>query len=50
MILALVGIEFSDRWWDSPNRAFENQTPTNVFLENPERVYSYLISHCDGQW
>ena len=49
MILALVGVDNVDDWWQSKNRAFKNRAPAGVFLEDPEKVYLYLTQHCSGQ-
>lgn len=46
MLAALVGPLLVDNWWQSKNRAFDNQTPAGEWLRNPERVYRYLQSHC----
>jgi hypothetical protein len=44
MILeAVVGINAMDIWWSSPNRAFDMKPPEEMFLEEPKRVYRYLL-------
>lgn len=50
MLLALLGPEFSQRWWHTPNWAFKNMTPEGQWAEDPNRVYNYLLSHVDGSY
>lgn len=33
------------RWWNSPNRAFNNETPFDTYLVSPEKVRDYLLSY-----
>lgn len=50
MLKAMMGDELAARWWDSPNKAFDNQTPHLVYTTDPDKVYDYLIWHafCAG--
>jgi hypothetical protein len=48
IIEALVGEEFSERWWSSPNRAFDNRTPNEQWALAPEVVFDYLTTHAFG--
>lgn len=41
--------EFVERWWASPNLAFEG-TPEETFKVSPQTVYQYLLSKSDGEW
>ncbi len=50
LVIALVGKELSDKWWNSQNKAFELKTPNEKWKENHEVVYGYLMSHADGEW
>lgn len=44
LVLALVGDpELADRWWYSPNRAFDMERPIDVDLKT---VRDYLMHHC----
>jgi hypothetical protein len=39
-----------ERWWQSPNKAFQNRTPDAVYQTGPKgrvEVYSY-VSRCAG--
>jgi hypothetical protein len=48
LAIAMLGKTAADSWWQSQNRAFEDQTPDNYWATSPERVYGYLMSHADG--
>lgn len=48
MILSMVGKDYTNVWWNSPNKAFQEKTPNEVFDTDPERVYDYIIGHIDG--
>lgn len=50
LVIALVGKDLSDNWWNSQNKAFELKTPNEKWKENYETVYSYLMSHAEGEW
>lgn len=44
MLMAMLGSqEMVDRWWKSPNHAFNRLTPLEVDIED---VYSYLLGMC----
>jgi hypothetical protein len=44
MLMSLLGSdELVQRWWTSPNRAFDYQTPKQVFDTNPNRVVQYIL-------
>ena len=42
LVIALVGKEHALGWWNSPNRAFDNQTPLETDIS---RVYEYLLDY-----
>ena len=44
LVIALVGGEFADKWWATPNKAFDMQTPAGVWREDYAKVYNYLMS------
>jgi hypothetical protein len=44
-IASLIGETKVNLWWNSPNKAFEGATPYDKFLQNPDEVYSYLMSY-----
>jgi hypothetical protein len=45
MILhAIVGPNAIDIWWNSPNQAFDMKPAKEMFLEDPKRVYRYLLN------
>jgi hypothetical protein len=37
--------ELVNKWWASPNLAFENKTPSEVFEINQKDVIDYVLSH-----
>lgn len=43
LVEALVGKEYTDVWWYSPNKAFNNQNPADVDIN---LVRDYLVWHC----
>ena len=49
LLASLVGEKLVEKWWQSHNKFFED-TPANVFLSDPNRVYDYNLSHVDGYW
>ena len=48
IVEALVGREFSEQWWSSPNRAFDNRTPDEQWALESEVVSDYLFGHAFG--
>lgn len=42
--------ELQQKWWVSPNKAFDNKTPEVVFDEDASRVATYLWSHLSGDY
>lgn len=47
LVIALVGKNLADEWWNSPNRAFDMRTPAGMWIEDYHRVYNYLMTHAD---
>ena len=45
LVIALVGKDLADDWWNRPNKEFDGQTPKETFDKNPSEVYNYLMSH-----
>jgi hypothetical protein len=44
MLMGLLGSEeLVQRWWTIPNRAFDYQTPRQVFDTIPDRVAQYVL-------
>ena len=49
IVEALVGEEFSERWWTSSNRAFDGKTPEEQWELAPDVVFNNLMTHAfDG--
>ena len=46
LLIALLGRkDLCDQWWNSPNKAFDLQTPKQVWDVEPEKVYEYLMHY-----
>lgn len=48
MVSALVGDEFVEQWWNSPNRAFNSFTPLEVWKTDRVLVLTYLYNNIFG--
>lgn len=40
--------ELVDKWWDSPNKAFDMITPNEMLDLNPDYVVKYLLDQVCG--
>ena len=45
LVVALVGRDLSEQWWNSDNRAFDGRTPTEQWQIDYTTVYNYLMAH-----
>ena len=45
LVISLVGKAMAPKWWESQNKAFNLETPTEHFKKHPEVVYNYLMRH-----
>lgn len=45
LVVALVGKDLAEQWWNSPNQAFEGLTPCEMWVRDFERVYNYLMDY-----
>ena len=46
MLISMLGSnDLVDKWWISPNKAFDNKCPVDV---DNQDVMKYLMSHCFG--
>jgi hypothetical protein len=50
MLEAIVGKDLVQKWWESPNKAFDDLTPCKQWEKDPLVVYKYLLSHIDHGW
>jgi hypothetical protein len=49
IVIALCGEHLSDSWWNSPNKAFNNQSPMSYMTEdNWTQVRDYLLGYAYG--
>ncbi len=37
-------------WWNSKNRAFDNNTPYEMYLVNPTIVKDYILGQLNGDY
>lgn len=45
-LFAMLGNDdLVNRWWESPNLAFENKTPNEMYEENEQQVIDYVLSY-----
>jgi hypothetical protein len=45
LVVALVGRDYSDLWWNSENREFSGKTPREQWQIDYTTVYNYLMTH-----
>lgn len=51
MLQALLGNkEVIVKWWNTPNKAFNDETPIEVFERDEQLVFKYLASQCSGSY
>lgn len=50
LIVAMVGKDLTDRWWNGVNRAFGGDTPEQIYSVAPSAVYAYLMKSAEGEW
>ena len=50
LLTAMLGSKLVDAWWNSPNKAFDEQTPYNVWQNDYAKVYNYLMHYTEGNW
>ena len=50
LVIALVGREMSDKWWNGSNKAFGGDTPEQIYSVAPSAVYAYLMRSAEGEW
>jgi len=50
MLLVLIGnVALVDSWWNTPNKAFDKQTPEQVYWSGEDgrlKVYNYVAGFC----
>lgn len=50
MIVSMIGAEMAPDWWDRKNYAFDSETPNDMWMMDPDRVYRYVIGSVEGYW
>ena len=50
LVIALTGETLANRWWNSPNKAFDNRTPLSLMNEDEwTTVRDYLMNYAYGK-
>ena len=48
---ALLGSnELVQKWWSSPNKAFDDMTPIEMWDRDKDRVKNYLLAQLSGDY
>ena len=48
---ALLGSnELVQKWWSSPNKAFDDMTPIEMWDRDKDRVKNYLLGQLNGDY
>ena len=51
ILYALLGSnELVQKWWSSPNRAFDDITPYEMLNRDKDRVKNYLLAQLSGDY
>jgi hypothetical protein len=51
ILYALLGSEeLVQKWWESPNRAFDEMTPIEMWNRDKDRVKKYLLAQLSGEY
>jgi hypothetical protein len=50
LLIAMLGSKLVDTWWSSPNKAFDGETPHNIWIKDYAKVYNYVMRNADGGW
>jgi hypothetical protein len=51
ILYALLGSEeLVQKWWSSPNRAFDEMTPNEMLNRDKDRVKNYLLGQLSGEY
>ncbi|CAB4129871.1 hypothetical protein UFOVP116_155 [uncultured Caudovirales phage] len=50
LLSAMLGLELAAGWWqrNNTNKTFGGRTPEDVFAENPQAVFDYLMGAAYG--
>ena len=51
ILYALLGSnELVQKWWSSPNRAFDDISPIEMWDRDKDRVKKYLLAQLSGEY
>jgi hypothetical protein len=45
LVASMVGKDQVEAWWNSPNRAFDDLTPEQQWVNGSDQVVFYLMAH-----
>lgn len=46
MLKGMLGEEQYQEWWNCKNKAFDDQTPEEIWEKDSEKVFNYLMAYC----
>ena len=50
LVIAMVGKDMAEKWWNGQNKAFCDDTPEQIYSVAPSAVYAYLMRSAEGEW
>jgi len=50
ILTSLIGESLIEKWWDSPNKAFQMMTPKEQWNIDQKIVMSYLYGQLNGDY
>ena len=50
LVVAMVGQNLANKWWTGSNKAFDGDTPEQIYSVAPSAVYAYLMKSAEGEW
>ena len=52
LYVILGSTDLVERWWHSPNEAFDNRMPKDVYYQDPQgrqEISDYISAYADGE-
>lgn len=50
IVISLVGEDYAQKWWTTPNKAFNGRTPSVQWLYDKNDVIQYLHKQVSGDY
>ena len=53
LYVILGSTDLVERWWHSPNTAFDNRMPKDVYYQDPQgrkEISDYISAYADGEY